>query len=212
MLREAGILLGEPNAVDRLRDPRGAARHVRVRCAPSGFDAQLVVAEGYLKRPTDDMGNCIVTCGRIEQVLATAGYGAAARRRQARALGHRVRALSAVRTDDRTPSPWALGALARMRRFTYGEHGEPFGAFDLPASSRCRATASRWANSDKSLRIAGELGFTYVINQVSGVRLAAKVAEDAGALFIGADAAGDLRTSRRNGSRDSGVGTSWLNR
>jgi hypothetical protein len=40
--------------------------------------------------------------------------------------------------------------------------------------------------SDKELRITGELGFSYWINQVSGLRLAANVTEDRGALFFGA--------------------------
>jgi hypothetical protein len=71
-----------------------------------------------------------------------------------------------------------------MTRFTYGEHGDPFGALDIGAdvmlSSDDRMT------SDKELRIGGELGFTYWLNQASGIKLAAQVAEDRGALFIGA--------------------------
>jgi len=41
-------------------------------------------------------------------------------------------------------------------------------------------------NSDKELRVSGELGFTYWINQAGGLRLAAQVAEDRGAVFLGA--------------------------
>src|SRR4029079_3026864 len=74
ILREAGILLGEPNAVITyeiltvLRDTQLFAR-------PQGFDAQLVIGEGYLKRPDAAAGNCqLRSCGRVEQVIATAGY------------------------------------------------------------------------------------------------------------------------------------------
>ena len=41
-------------------------------------------------------------------------------------------------------------------------------------------------DSDTGLRLEAELGFTYWVNQASGVRLAAQFAEDAGAFYLGA--------------------------
>ena len=56
---------------------------------------------------------------------------------------------------------------------------------DLASQRTASTRAVTSAGSTKSLRVSGELGFTYVINQASGLRLAAQVAEDDGTLFIG---------------------------
>ena len=50
ILREAGILLGEPERGDHLRDP-DVLRDTQLFLRPSGFDVQLAFGEGYLKRP-----------------------------------------------------------------------------------------------------------------------------------------------------------------
>nr|MBA2543319.1 hypothetical protein [Deltaproteobacteria bacterium] len=39
---------------------------------------------------------------------------------------------------------------------------------------------------DLGVRLAGQLGFTYFMNQASGVRLAANVVADGGEFFVGA--------------------------
>jgi hypothetical protein len=39
---------------------------------------------------------------------------------------------------------------------------------------------------DLGLRLSGQVGFTYFMNQASGVRIAGTVAADAGELFLGA--------------------------
>ncbi len=184
ILREAGILLGEPNAAITY-EILTVLRDTNVLLRPSGIDIQLAIGEGYLKRPTDDAGNCVVTCGRVEQLLANAGYGAQVDDDKLELSGNAY-ARYRLFADDQTPTPWAFGALARMRRFTYGEHGEQFGVFDLSGEIRLSNDGVPMGDSDTSLRIAGELGFTYVINQVSGIRLAANIAEDAGAFVIGA--------------------------
>jgi hypothetical protein len=90
--------------------------------------------------------------------------------------------------DAGEPSPWAVGVTGRMRRFTYGEHGEPFGVLDLTGDIAGSSNGSADMNnpSDKALRIMGELGFTYIVNQASGIRVAAQLAEDSGTLFFGA--------------------------
>jgi hypothetical protein len=192
ILREAGILLGEPNAV-LTYEILTVLRDTQLYMRPSGLDIQLAFGEGYLLREQSGggcdtgggQGEAEITCGRMEQLLALAGYGAQLEDDKLELSGGafgRVRLFA----EDGTPSPYAVGVTARMRRFTYGEHGDPFGAFDLRGTALFSSDNLSGQMSDKSLRIEGELGFTYWINQASGLRLAAQVAEDAGNLFIGA--------------------------
>lgn len=186
VLREAGILLGEPNAVITY-ELLTVLRDTNLFMRPSGLDVQLVVGEGYLRRPTDDNGNCNVTCGRLEQVIASAGYGAQVDEDKVELSGEayaRYRLFAA----DGEPTPWGAGVTGRMRRFTYGEHGVIFGVFDVTGQLAVSTDGSADPNneSDKALRIQGELGFTYVANQASGLRVAAQLAQDSGVLFIGA--------------------------
>ena len=177
ILREAGILLGEPDAgltfeiLNVLRDTQLFVR-------PSGFDANLTFGEGYLDRPDNNSAS-----GRVEQLLANAGYGAQLDDDKLELTGAAYARLRLFAPMG-APAPWAAGATARMTRFTYGEHGDPFGALDLGAD--VMLSSDDLMNSDKDLRIDGELGFTYWLNQASGVRLAGQVAEDNGALFVGA--------------------------
>ncbi len=188
VLREAGILLGEPNAVITY-EILTVLRDTNLFMRPSGFDAQLVVGEGYLKRPKDDAGNCNLICGRVEQVIASAGYGAQLDDDKMELSGDAYARYRLFADGDAgEPSPWAVGVTGRMRRFTYGEHGEPFGVLDLTGDIAASSNGSADMNnpSDKALRIMGELGFTYIINQASGIRVAAQLAEDSGTLFFGA--------------------------
>jgi hypothetical protein len=184
ILREAGILLGEPDG-GLTYEILAVLRDSQLYLRPSGLDIQLTVSEGYLKRPTDNAGNCLTAltvCGRMEQIVAQAGYGAQLQDDKLELSGSAY-ARTRVLADMGQPSPWALGAIARGRRFTYGDHGDPFGAFDL--QGEIGVSSDNLMNADKSMRIAGTLGFTYWLNQASGIRLAAQVAEDGGALFIG---------------------------
>ncbi|HEU4611433.1 MAG TPA: hypothetical protein VFS15_05130, partial [Kofleriaceae bacterium] len=193
ILREAGILLGEPNAAITYEILQ-VLQDTQLYLRPSGLDIQLVFGEGYLYRPdSDDDGTCDLgasRCGRVEQVIASAGYGTQLEEDKLELSGDAY-ARYRLFPGDNEPAPWALGATARMRRFTYGEHGEQFGMFDVRGTVALSSDASTadpcgGFGCDKSLRIEGELGFTYLINQASGLRLAAHVAEDAGEIFFGA--------------------------
>jgi hypothetical protein len=86
---------------------------------------------------------------------------------------------------DGEPAPYGAGATAHMTRYTYGEHGDPLGMFDLTGiveiSSDDRMT------TDKGLHLEGQLGFTMLFNQASGLRLAGSIAEDGGTIFFGAN-------------------------
>jgi hypothetical protein len=180
ILREAGVLLGEPEAglsyeiLNVLRDSQLFLR-------PSGFDAQLLVAEGYLQRPDQPPSN---EAGRVEQLLASAAYGAQLDDDQLELSGTGYGRLRLFAPDDQ-PSPWAAGATARVRRFAYGDHGDPLGALDLSAT--LQVSNDDLMTSQIGQRLTGQLGFTWWLNPASGFRLAANVGEDRGALFLGAE-------------------------
>jgi hypothetical protein len=189
ILRQAGILLVEPDAgltyeiLSVLHDPQLFLR-------PSGFDIQIAFSEGYLIRPEEE--GVVAPSGeedRVEQALFLAGYGKQLAEDKLEVSGAAYGRLRLFAPEEQ-PEPWAVGASARMRRFTYGEHGEPFGAFDLAGDVRL-SDADNLADDDDDigLRVSGQLGFTWWINQASGFRLAANVAVDGGELFVGAQLA-----------------------
>jgi hypothetical protein len=189
ILREAGILLGEPNGgltyeiLNVLRDSQLLLR-------PSGLDLQLGVAESYLVRPGEigDGSNFAREAGRVEQILFSAGYGVQTAEDTVEISGTSYGRLRVLAPDNpRQPSPWAFGAAARFRRFTYGDHGDPFGVFDLTADVKLsNDRLDPDGDNQTGLRVGGQLGFTYWMNQASGVRLAATAAIDTGELFVGA--------------------------
>ena len=193
ILREAGILLGEPNAVITY-EILTVLRDTQLFMRPEGIDANVVVAEAYLKRP-DDPGNpddcALASCGRVEQVIASFGYGKQMDddKMEISASGYARYRLFAP-DDPQTPTPWALGGGARVRRFTYGEHGDPFGALDvagrLAFASDGYDMDTFGFDSDKTMRFEADAGFTYWMNQASGLRLSANLVVDQSTYFLGA--------------------------
>ena len=188
ILRSAGILLAEPDVglayeiVNVLRDSQLSLRL-------SGLDLQLVFGEGYLIRPDEAMGMIPPAGeqGRVEQVLGSAGYGTQLKDDTVELSGAAYGRLRLFAPADQ-PSPWALGASARMRRFGYGDHGDPYGALDVVGDVQISDDdpIDPNANGALGLRVSGQLGFTWWWNQASGVRLAANAAIDGGELFVGA--------------------------
>jgi len=183
-LREAGILLGEPDA-GLTYEILNVLRDTQLFVRPQGFDVQLLFSEGYLKRPDDPM----IENGRVVQLLANVGYGQQLDDDTLEIAGTAYGRLRVLGPDG-APTPWAIGATASMRKFTYGEHGDPFGMLDLTGGigvSNDGIPANGGAPASKAQQqITGQLGFTFLINQASGVRLAATVTEDTGEFFIGA--------------------------
>jgi len=182
ILREAGVLLGEPDAglayelLNVLRDTQLFAR-------PSGLDLQVAFGEGYLRRPRGLIDSGYEN-GRVEQLLVRAGYGTQLDDDKLEVAGTayaRYRLFAA----DGQPSPYAAGATAHMTRYTYGDHGDPFGMFDV--TGILQVSSDDTMNTDKGLRVEGQLGFTMLFNQASGLRLAADVAETGGIVFLGAN-------------------------
>ncbi|HEX4451079.1 MAG TPA: HEAT repeat domain-containing protein [Kofleriaceae bacterium] len=182
LLREAGVLLGEPDAgvtYEILNVLRDTYLYQRL----SGFDANIEFGEGYLRRPAGVVADNFEN-GRVEQLLVNAGYGI-------QLDDDKVQLVATGYARDRLlapmgqPSPWAVGAGATATRFTYGDHGDQFGAVDLTATVQYGGDDVPM-NADNGFSIAAQLGFTYLINQASGLRLAGQVAEDDGELLFGA--------------------------
>ena len=180
ILREAGILLGEPDA-GLAYEILNVLRDTQLFVRPSGFDINLTFGEGYLRRPEGLVAQNFEN-GRVEQLLVNAGYGAQRDDDKAEIAGTayaRYRLFAA----DGTPTPYGAGATAHMTRYTYGDHGDPCGMFDL--TGIVEVSSDDRMNTDKCLHLEGQLGFTMLFNQASGLRLAGSIAEDGGTIFFG---------------------------
>jgi hypothetical protein len=183
ILRDAGILLGEPDAgttyelLQILDDVGFDARE-------SGHDVQLAFGEGYLERwrwPSDEDPG--IGTGRLEELLVRARVG-----RQigaTRELGGDAFARLRLFPPMNTPAPWAIGATAHVRQWVYGEHYDPRGAFDL--TGELAISSDDNPNTDLGMRLGGELGWTMIVSRASQIRLAGDVTLDAGEVFIGAN-------------------------
>lgn len=177
ILRDAGVLLGEPDAattytiLEVLRDPSFDQRQ-------SGIDVNVQIAEEYLIRE-DEPG---VPDGRTELVLATATAA-----RQLGDASDAVATLDAryrILADDGVPAPWRVGATARWRRFVHGERGELLGALDVGAA--LAASDDDLDDTDLGTMIGGTVGWTWTLNRASAIRAGADARIDAGELFFGA--------------------------
>ncbi|MEO8844695.1 MAG: HEAT repeat domain-containing protein [Kofleriaceae bacterium] len=182
ILREAGILLGEPDA-GLAYEILNVLRDTQLFVRPAGLDLQLTFGEGYLRRPDGLVAQGFEN-GRVEQLLASAGYGTQVDDDKLELAGTAY-AHYRLFAADGTPTPWGLGATAHMTRYAYGEHGDPLGMFDLTGTAEL--SSDDQMNTDKGLLLEGELGFTMLFDQASGLRLAASIAENQGTVMIGAN-------------------------
>lgn len=182
MLREAGVLLGEPDAgtsyeiLQVLLD--GQLTH-RLR----GFDAHLGVSESFLYRddetPTED--------GRIESVLAKLRYG-----RQNESGAHELQAECNARYrilgEDTDPAPWEASVAAAWRHYRYGRHLDPIGALEIAAEAAASDDGiDDLIGMDLSVatRLAGRVGWIWSPNRVSTVRASATASVESGEYFLG---------------------------
>jgi hypothetical protein len=177
ILRDAGVLLGEPDAattftiLEVLRDPSFDRR-------PAGVDVNLQIAEEYLMREDEPM----VPEGRTELVLATATAA-----RQLSDVSDAVATLDAryrILADDGVPAPWRVGATARWRTFVHADRGELVGALDVGAA--LAASDDDSDDTELGASVGGTVGWTWILNRASSVRAGADVRLDAGELFFGA--------------------------
>jgi hypothetical protein len=178
MLREAGVLLSEPDA-GTTYEILNVLRDTQLYTRPVGLDLQITFGEGYLRRPAGATGES----GRVEQALAAASYGQELDDDKLQVTGAGFARLRLFAPDGE-PAPWAVGATAGIQRFTYGEHGDALGALD--AAVTLALSDDNTMMSTTALSLTGTLGYTYLINQSGGLRLAASATIDDGQVFLGA--------------------------
>ena len=182
ILRDAGILLGEPDAgttYELLKVLEDSAYDSRL----DGIDIHFGIAENFLKRwryPSNE--DPMVPTGRLEEALVRASVGMQIGETQdITGSGYARYRLFA---GDMEPSPWAFGASARVRKFVYGDHFDPKGVLDLSADLAVSDDDND--NTDLGMRVGGEVGWTMAISSASWIRLAATGAIDSGERFLGA--------------------------
>jgi hypothetical protein len=194
VLRDAGVLLGEPDAgttyelLEILEDPALDGR-------ASGLDVHVAFGEGFLERwryPADEEPGVDngINEGRLEEALLRARF--------ARQLGEVsdvtgelvARKRLFAPDDPPTPAPWAVAARARWRTFVYGAHFDPKGALDVGAelglADDDRQVGDPSQDTDLGVRLGGEVGWTMILSRASSVRVAGAVVQDDGELFFGA--------------------------
>ncbi len=177
ILREAGVLLGEPLAattyelLEVLRDPSFDGR-------ADGLDVQLLFGEGYLLREDEPA----VPEGRIEMVLLRGRYArnlGLASDVQAH-LDGRYRILA----PEDVPSPWRISVGGGWRRFVHGDHGELLGGLDVGAE--LTASDDDVDATDLGTALAATVGWSATLNHASRIRLGADVRIEASEVFLGA--------------------------
>lgn len=178
ILRDAGVLLGEPDAgttyalLEVLRDPSYDHR-------PSGFDVSLQIGEEYLMREDDLM----IPEGRTELAMVRA---TAARQLglASDAIGH-LDARYRILTDDTTPAPWRVEAGGAWRRFVHAEHGELMGTLDVHAEV-VASEDDLEESTDLGFLVGGGAGWTWQLSRASAIRAGAELRFDSGEVFAGA--------------------------
>ena len=177
-----------------VRDPQRAARHPALRAAERLRRAARV-RRGLPRSAADDRhADERAASSSCSRPPATARSST---RTSSRSSGNAYARLRLFAPDSDSRRRGRPARARAMTRFTYGEHGDPFGALDLGARRQLSSDdddEQRQASCGSRASSASRTG----INQAGGLRLAAQVAEDRGALFLGAIAPGNLRTSRRN--------------
>jgi hypothetical protein len=178
-LREAGVLLGEPDAgasyaiLQVLSDGQLSHRQ-------RGLQVHLAVGESYLVRD-DDLN---LEDGRIESVVSQAHYG---RQNTEGDQELRVDAFARYRIladdADGDASPWALTGEAHWRDFHYGDNLDPIGALDIGVSAG--ASDDGFDGAELATGVAGSVGWLWVPSRASRFLLAGQARFESSELFLG---------------------------
>jgi hypothetical protein len=177
ILRDAGVLLGEPDA-GLAYELLAVLEDIQLDRRTSGLDAYVAVSESYLLREDGDPDD-----GRYEQVLARVAYGKQLPGLTSDITGSAYGRLRVLAPDGER-SPWAAGAAARWRKFTYGDHYDPIGAIDIGAFAA--VSDDDVDGVDVGFSVGGDIGFSLVFNRVSVLRLSGNASFDGGELIVGA--------------------------
>ncbi len=176
-LREAGVLLGEPDAgasyaiLQVLQDGQLSNRL-------KGLQVHLAIGENYLVRDED----LNLEDGRVESVISRAQYG------QQNDEGDqeiRVDAFGRYRilAEDPVASPWAVAGEAHWRQYHYGDNYDPIGALDIGAS--VGASDDGFDGAELATRLAGSAGWLWIPSRASRFRLAGELRFESGEMFLG---------------------------
>lgn len=176
ILRESGVLLGEPDAglsyrlLEVLRD--GQLDH-RIE----GWDVRMGIGEVYTMR--DDQLD--VDEGRSEHALISARYGVQAKSGSQELVGEAAGRYRILAPDGEL-APFALGASATYRRFRYGDNFDPLGAYEISGDVIVSDTD---LDRNLAVRVGGLLGWRWKPNRASEFRLAGTIALESNELFFG---------------------------
>lgn len=179
MLREAGVLLDEPDAsltyqiLQILLDGQLDRR-------PSGTDVQLGFLETYLVR--DDL--LPVEDGRVEHLFALARHGTQIGNGAAEIVGQAI-ARYRILPEEGDPTPWAALGAAAWRTYFYGDWSDPIGALEV-AGEVGASTDGIEDVSETATRVGGSLAWLWSPSRASRFRLAAESRYESGELFFGA--------------------------
>ena len=184
ILREAGVLLGEPDAsltyqiLQILLDGQLQRR-------PSGLDIQLGIAESFLVRdetlPVED--------GRIESLFANARFGRQSDSGENEIVGQATARYRILPEEDGgggvpDPEPWAVLGQISWRNYFYNTWSDPIGALELGVEAG--ASTDGFEMSDTASRLGGSIGWLFVPNRASQLRVAGQGRLESEEIFIGA--------------------------
>ena len=184
VLREAGVLLGEPLSVttyellEALRDPSFDDR-------ADGYDVQLMFGEGYVVRPDPNPDDDVSANQRVEMVLL--------RGRLARNLGldsdvhGRLDASYRILAPDDVAAPWRLALGGGWRRFVHGDHGELLGGLDVGGELVMSddGLPTEVDDRDVGMALGATVGWSATFNRASRIRVGADARVESGELFFG---------------------------
>jgi len=184
ILREAGVLLGEPDAsttykiLQILTD--GQLDH-----RMSGMDAHFGIGETLLARD-DDFTDAGVEEGRIETLLAQARYGWQSGDGTHEIVGQgsaRLRILAEGGED----SPYAVVATAAWRKFFYSDTFDPIGGLEFAGTAGLSDPGIDGVTNRAGL-IGGQVGWIWSPNRASWFRLAGSLTLQSNEVFLGVSA------------------------
>lgn len=183
LLREAGVLLGEPDAGTSYAILQVLADG-QLNDRQRGLRVHAGIGESVLIRDSDLVDNLGVEDGRVETVSAGVSYGQQDEEgnTELRAEGFaRYRILADEDAGD--ASPWAVLGRANWRDFHYGENLDPIGALDIGLD--VGASKDGLDTSELATRIGGSVGWLWIPNRASRFRIAAETRFESSEMFLG---------------------------
>lgn len=180
LLREAGVLLGEPDASTTYKIlmvlTDGQLDH-----RLEGFDVDVGIGETLSARD-DSVVMGTIEEGRIETVLGRARYGWQSADGTNEIVGD-ASARYRILADDGDPEPWTTLATVAWRKFFYSDYFDPIGGLEFAA--QIGASDVGLDGSETASLLGGSAGWVWSPNRASWFRIAGEVSMLSGELFLG---------------------------